>query len=229
MNYSPFFLALLLVATACYTEPEFDNTPQVSFEGVQFLDMPPGVVDTLAITISFQDGNGDIGLRGNEQSPPFHFFDHVFKPDGSYLKIGELDTLPPYNCNTYRTGTISNGVFTYSATGRDTVYIRPNRFYYNFFADLYRVRNGQEIPVDFDADLGICGFTLNGRLPISIYSENGKAISGTITRRIGTPVWLPFFGNDSLKIKLRIADRELNLSNVAESPVFTLRGVQVNP
>ncbi|EMR01612.1 hypothetical protein [Cesiribacter andamanensis] len=229
MKYSPFLLSLLLMASACYSEPEFPVEPEISFENVRFIDMPSGQPDTLLVTVSFQDGNGDLGLRGTEDTPPYHLYDYVFKPDGTYLKIGEFDTLPAYTCNKYRIGTITGGVFLLDQlNGRDTVYVKPNRFYYNYFADLYRIRNGQEILVDYAAESGSsCGESLNGRLPISMFSSNGSAISGTITRSFGSRGWLVSFANDSLKIKVRIADRDLNLSNVAESPVFTLRGVQV--
>jgi hypothetical protein len=38
--------------------------------------------------------------------------------------------------------------------------------------------------------------------------------------------FVPYFRNDTLKLRIRIIDRALNTSNVIETPEFTLEGIQ---
>lgn len=227
MRLYPIFLCLLAMA-ACYTEPEFPVQPEIEFQNVRFVDStdPRFPEDTLKVTISFRDGDGDLGII----PPGQHFYDSIF--NGMYIRYGQFDTLPPHNCSNYRTGYFDqNERFVASVLRQeitDTIYIRPNPLYYNFFLDVYRVVNGREQYFDFvESSYPRCGLTPNGRFRLNNINDN-KPLSGTITYNFTSQFLLPFFSDDSLKVKVRIADRSRNMSNLVESEVFTLRGIQTN-
>lgn len=74
-----FLFGLTLVLSACAPEPDFSDTPQIEFLGIDQTDrLPPqaGVVgasarDSIVITLGFTDGDGDLGItppapRGNK-------------------------------------------------------------------------------------------------------------------------------------------------------------------
>jgi hypothetical protein len=49
--------------TACFDPPEFPTTPEIDFEGIYFREARAvGERDTLMLTISFRDVNGDLGI-----------------------------------------------------------------------------------------------------------------------------------------------------------------------
>ncbi len=62
------FLALL--ATACFQAPNYADTPAISFESIRNAPASTGA-DSVFITISYQDGNGDMGLNSADTLSPF--------------------------------------------------------------------------------------------------------------------------------------------------------------
>jgi hypothetical protein len=51
--------------SACFNPPEYPATPQITFNKIKFIDTPDVgalVADTLALSIDFKDGDGDIGF-----------------------------------------------------------------------------------------------------------------------------------------------------------------------
>ena len=213
---------------SCYSEPEFPVEPIIEFRGVSFVDVPsvPGEIgaDTLKVTISYQDGDGDLGMLG----APVPLYDSVF--NGRYIRIGEFDTLPEHNCTNYRRGYFDEkGRFIQSSNAdrvTDTIYVRPNPFYYNFFLDIYVVNNGIEERFDFvEFNYPSCGESAYGRFSLDTPYKN-KPISGLITYKFPSNFILAFFTGEQLKLKVRIADRAGHMSNIAESPVFTLSEIR---
>lgn len=67
IQHSIFLLGLALTVTACFTEPNFSDTPEISFKQLSkyTLEAGKGVGqsrrDSVVVTIGFQDGNGDLG------------------------------------------------------------------------------------------------------------------------------------------------------------------------
>ena len=60
--------------TGCYEKDVFPDTPKITFEDLVFYD--GNLTDSLILTFSFEDGNGDIGIIENQDVlPPFHEFD----------------------------------------------------------------------------------------------------------------------------------------------------------
>lgn len=59
--------SVLLTVSACINEPNYSKTPAISFKSVQKILRPAGTGvgqgkrDSVVVTISFQDGDGDLG------------------------------------------------------------------------------------------------------------------------------------------------------------------------
>src|SRR6478735_5612912 len=57
----PCFLAISL--SSCFDPPEFKNTPDITYEKIQFKEVPgAGTNDSLILYLNFKDGDGDLGL-----------------------------------------------------------------------------------------------------------------------------------------------------------------------
>jgi hypothetical protein len=73
---------------SCLKAPEYSTTPSISFNNIQ-IKRAPSVkgsqpLDTIRITINYQDGDGDLGLTSAEQKvAPFTFRN----PDSTYNKF----------------------------------------------------------------------------------------------------------------------------------------------
>jgi hypothetical protein len=74
--------SLGLLATSlssCLKAPEYPDTPSISFNTIQDIRIPPKArggqpLDSIRMTINYQDGDGDLGLTENDRkSPPFDY------------------------------------------------------------------------------------------------------------------------------------------------------------
>jgi hypothetical protein len=61
---------LSLLATACFKEPNYADTPAIAFESIRNVPINNGS-DSVIITIAYQDGDGDMGLSSADTMPPF--------------------------------------------------------------------------------------------------------------------------------------------------------------
>lgn len=236
------FICILLGASACYQAPEFPEEPEISFNDIKFYDTQNQ--DSLVLTINFQDGNGDLGLRGNEFDQPYNPFFFVEDGQGGFLTISSNDTMPPYvapySCVNYKLGRINGNNFVTYLTSEynslfqnqapDTLYTRPNPFTDNFLVDFLVKREGTFVRFDWiTAPSSGCGESQNGRfMPLFDPEIPDKPLSGTLTYSMENYGFVPYFRNDTLKLRIQIMDRSLNRSNVIETPEFTLDGIQVN-
>src|SRR5690349_12199871 len=72
-----------LCASSCFDPPEFPIEPEIDEASVYFLDNPdPSENDTLMLSITFKDGDGDLGLEVNQTNPPFHPNNYFLAKDG---------------------------------------------------------------------------------------------------------------------------------------------------
>ncbi len=164
---------ILLAVSSCYRAPEFPVEPRISFNSLRFYDVPAlGQQDSLVLTINFEDGDGDLGVEGNENLPPYHSFSFVTNDNRLVLTPGTAtllgpssnDTMPPYNCVDYRLGRVESSTrnfYSYCTSeyrtyfpspeeGRldrcgmvpDTFYVKPNIFAYNFLVK-FMVKRGE--------------------------------------------------------------------------------------
>ncbi len=235
-------ICILLGATACYQAPEFPAEPEISFNDLKFYDTQ--AQDSLVLTINFQDGDGDLGLSGNEVDQPFNPYFFVEDGQGGLLSLGSNDTMPPfvppYSCVNYKLGKISGNSFVRFQTTEyntlfpdqspDTLYTRPNPFTDNFLVEYLVKRDGAFEPFNWiTAPSSGCGESQNGRfMPLFDPEIPDKPLSGSITYSMENYGFVPYFRNDTLKLRIQIIDRSLNRSNVIETPEFTLAEIQAN-
>ena len=149
---------------ACSPPPKLPATPRIEFIKAEFWDMGLQNPDSLNVTISFEDGDSNLGLDQGEAYIPrssnqvYLFransmldFERIFfiDNDGELLKLNSkwnkpvpYDSLPdfvhPYNCTNYTTDTT---LFYFSATDgsrvevKDTLYFQPSVDNFNYFID----------------------------------------------------------------------------------------------
>ncbi|RSK29524.1 hypothetical protein [Hymenobacter metallilatus] len=82
---------LLLAATglavgSCISPPEYPDTPEIEFKRItqERITDATGTYDKVVIIVAYKDGDGDLGLRSTDTSPPFNVTkpDNTLNPDG---------------------------------------------------------------------------------------------------------------------------------------------------
>ncbi len=86
-------------------------------------------------------------------------------------------------------------------------------YYYNLFIEYLEKRNGTYVKVDLNP-------TLNARIPYLTPDDPNKAIRGLITDTLPLNP-MPVY--DTVKIRFRICDRALHLSNLDSTPPIILK------
>ncbi len=129
-------IIILLSLLACSPPPKLPATPLIVFEKAEFWDMGLQNPDSLIITISFEDGDSDLGLNQGDyfilRDPnKVYLYNAIsafeikrdigrvffFDNDGEFLRLNSkwkkpfpYDTLPdfvhPYNCTNYTTDSL---------------------------------------------------------------------------------------------------------------------------
>lgn len=226
------FAIILTGVSACFNPPEFPTEPKIEFVSINYKEYGTGFdaeYDSLILTISFKDGNGDLGLDGSEDLAPYNNkFYYVF-PDGKYFTyatkrtVPGYDTLPdfvkPYNC-------INWEVFRENNIVKDTLYFQLNPDYNNIIVE-FLVKNSDGTFTEFEwreaYNYPNCGGTFDGRFPILFKEKPGAPLEGTIRYGMGSLGFKAFFSIKTLKLRIQIKDRALNKSNIIETPEFTLQ------
>jgi len=244
-------MALIVLITVsvfgCNRPPELPVEPQIGFECVTFKEVANGQ-DSLIVKINFQDGDGDIGLRGDESGRPYNDVFYFFDNRDSLITyrtrstVPGYDTLPAYEFPYYCTNWIinptiqvtdvirgPNGVdfrVTSDQVIEDTVYVQRNEDHFNMDIQYFVQRNGVFEEFDWVTSFEPqCGESFNGRFPV-LSDLNDRPLEGTLRYGMTSSGFLFLFRNDTLKLRVRIKDRALNPSNVIETPPFTLLGVK---
>jgi hypothetical protein len=96
-------VAAFSLLTACMKKEVYPDIPQIAYQGFTLEFDSSQYARRGFLTISFKDGNGDIGLRPNQKEPPFdtgsifyynYIIDYYEKQNGTFVKI---DLEPSYN------------------------------------------------------------------------------------------------------------------------------------
>ena len=200
----------------CFPPPELPDEPKISLSNISFVPLADGFNDSIKVTVRFEDGNGDLGLTGNEDDHPYNRFYYFDDGNGGRLNINSNDTMPPYTCETYKLDTFRvDGVLQ-----GDTNYIRYNDRHWNFLMDMYVKENGEFEFYNFTTDPN-CPPGFVGRFPILNTSGKERALEGEILYEVVAGLRLPF-RKDTVKFKVAIYDRTGNLSNTVESGEFKI-------
>ncbi len=104
--------------TSCLSEPSYSTTPSISFNSIsrqRYTTANGAIVDSVFITINFQDGDGDLGLSSTEATvAPY--------------------TPTYYGANFYMTPFVKNATGTYTALrfARPELFLTVNSYYDRF-------------------------------------------------------------------------------------------------
>jgi hypothetical protein len=211
--------------SACLTPPTFPDTPSVGYQSVTFQKGEGNLdADTLALTLTFQDGNGDLGLNKDlDTGQPYNDLFFYLKPDGTILRLADrntapYDTLPPFEFPYYCTN--------YVIEESDTFYVEQNAFHYNIYVKFFVKKNGVYTEFDWVTEFDpICGESFNGRYPLLGNPNRDKPLEGKLKYKMASAGFELLFREDTLKLETYIYDRALNKSNTVETPDFVLKNI----
>ena len=226
------FAIILTGVSACFNPPEFSTEPKIEFESIVYKEAGTGLdsnADSLILTLSFKDGDGDLGLDGSEDTPPYNNKFYFVFPDGKFITyatkrtVAGYDTLPdfvkPYNC-------INWEVYKENNIVKDTLYFQLNPNYNNITVE-FLVKNSDGTFTEFEwreaFNYPNCGISFDGRFPILYKEKPGAPLEGTIRYGMGSIGFKILFSIKTLKLRIQIKDRALNKSNIIETPEFTLQ------
>ena len=231
-------LVLLSMVVSCQTTVDFPNSPQIEFQDVLFKEIGDALTpDSLIFIITFEDGDGDLGLDDRFTAPPFHSGEFVPDKNGNPVTIKYLDSAEyveqyqlqphvlPYRCTNWIEFPNINGTII-----EDTLWFVPNPNRNNMDLEFFVKDNpGDEFePFDWVTDIPQpCGFPLNLRFPVLQDSGDNTPLEGTIRYGFINLGLLPLFENKIMRVDIRIRDRSLNVSNTVTTGEFNLRDIQV--
>lgn len=164
-----FLISQFILLSSCLKVETYPDEPVISYKSFEIFG------DSAIITISFTDGNGDIGLSKG-------------------------DTLGDFAPNSY--------------------------FYFNAYLEYYELMNG--VWVKGTADPGGNNFptadtiVFKNRLPNITPIGQNKALKGDIRLTLEPNFYNPISNfNDSVKYRITLIDRALNISNTIETEIIT--------
>lgn len=197
-----FFLGLISVCLflyACETPPDYPSVPSIEFQSVQYFDNNGAQSDTILIKITFRDGDGDLGLTGQDTTPPFNFLQLGARTNVSGDTLEILTNLNHYNffCDFYikRQGVFER-MLDFNLDDGIPYQVPVNPFYFRFPLLNPDMKKGP----------------LEGTIQIALANSFFQRFDG-----FGT-----FLPTDTLKLRIYIKDRTLNNSNTIESTEFTV-------
>ena len=240
-------LIIALILPSCSDDNNVSTIPSISFETLEFKKSDNNFnQDSLILNINFIDGDGDLGLSNDENNYPYHPFNaiidqefnwvtlgsnsvspplYVYEPDGSYYLYSNEDNRPSFNCENYIIDTVN------STSKLDTFYIQKNENNKNIFVEFYKKENDDFILIDwkriFDQEYG-CGIDFDSRFPPLNVSNSSQLLTGKLRYAMVSYGFEMILKNDLFKLKVYIKDRDLNMSNIIETPEVTLEEILVN-
>lgn len=225
VQYVGLAIMLMFITWGCRDLPTYPNTPSIEYDQVYF--KKGELTDSLFVSVSFKDGDGDLGLNpDSDTDKPYNAINYTHKTNGERLTYADrntppYDTIPPYEFPYYCT--------TYSVEEADTFYISQNPNHFNIFVDFYVKKNGQWNLYDWiTANPPQCGETYNGRFPILNRSGQTRPLEGSLKYGITGAGFEVIFKRDTLKLEITIQDRALNKSNTVETSEFVLKDITIN-
>lgn len=87
------FCVVVLACGSCFDPPEFPIEPQIDLKGIYF-GVDPVKTDSIVLSITFKDGDGDLGLRGDQIGFPYHPRNYFLKNNGQLVRV---PTQSPYS------------------------------------------------------------------------------------------------------------------------------------
>ena len=194
-----FFCTVLLIAIGgCLPEPRFGLTPEISNLEVNLLPFDTlKFTDSIRVTFDYRDGDGNIGLN---------------TPDtlGAYLRYASADsaTLNPFYSNLFVRFYAQNDAGKWDSIPADYNRVNPAKpimVSRPYEARIQHLLKGEDEPIEGDVTYG---------LPGSFYLARFGGIVN--------PGYPSLKKGSKWYVKVQIADRKLNLSNVLYSSIQTV-------
>jgi len=218
-KWTTMFLIAGFLTSACFEKPTFPVIPSISLNELYFTSTSNDLLDSLITIVNFEDGDGDLGLDSWETDFPYQRFTLLF--DGDTIKIGDSDTLPPYNCLDYEIFEIDTNPEDTISPRIDTVYVQRNPDHFNYFLDFFINDNGTWRLYDPAIERN-CAPRYHGRFFRLNTLRDERPLEGELKYALVSGFRL-LFRNDSIKIRVRIQDRPLNKSNYVETAPFMIQ------
>lgn len=238
-------VAVFVTVYSCNRPPDLPDTPSISFENIEFEIKNEGdplfEENVLRLSFNVEDGNGDLGLDGNETDSRYDPY-RLILDNGEFVEFGQRPGDPPFTCLDYVIEDRENLDLNDDGDFLDTLLIDFNENQFNIEVDFFVKRNGTFEEVDIRAqprgssnETTLCGVSFDGRFPClsseddpcDFIQSNDRPIEGVITYEMNSGIFLPIFRTDTMKLEFKIRDRALNESNLAETTEFTLQSVRI--
>jgi len=226
-------IGILVFLTGCPTPPEFPDEPTIEFEDIQFRQeteqSPSGQPlnqDVISVTINFEDGDGDLGLRSSEIEPPYQNFDIPVDENGDLIFFGDSPDLPPYNFYDYL---IVSDSLTINGTvlSNDTLYVRFNERHFNIYISFFYKRPGDSDYRQFDWEREPRFYqSFHGRFPILNTESYERPLNGSLTYEMRSAGFRSIFRDYPMYLQVYILDRAGNKSNTITTDPIRLIGSQ---
>jgi len=270
------FGILTPVVFSCFNPPEFGTVPEIDFNSIYFREAKGvGERDSLVLSISFRDGNGDLGLASSQIDEPYHDVNYYLANNGAISPVGKIteytdlsqfvhipsgasgklatvrtandpaysSVLPKYtdaysSCTDYSYTSVyvdanDKDIFddtynidtVYKINGVPRIYVLLDTFYYQRNPDYanidveFWVRESGTYEL-FDWEKEFCTISFNQRFPV--LTEKTGPLEGDLQYAMVTSGLKSIFSIKTMKLRIKIRDRSLNVSNVIETPEFTL-------
>lgn len=227
--YSIFILSISLLLTACPTPPEFNMVPYIEYENVEFSQRSDttgsGQIltnDVISLTISFEDGDGDLGFRSNEFNDPYDFYDLILDSQGNLIFFGSSPDLPPFNFYDYFV-TPDSIIINNTIVDNDTILIDFNERYFNIYVSFFYDRPSSEGFEEFEWGREEGFYTpYHSRFPILNTEDYDRPLNGSLTYDMVGNGFRSIFRDYPMYLEVYILDRAGNISNTVKTETFRL-------
>ncbi len=226
-------VVLMVMVGACLKQPEYSNTPQITFNELYF--KKGNLFDTLAVVFDFKDGDGDLGTLTTDStntdltSPWYYLYDiSTFQiyytgtyqlqsglPSGykwvdyaskSIPQLSSQISFPALGCHDWETINDSGGIVI------DTLYITQNDKAFNIIMKMF-IKDNSGSYSEYNPDDDATNFPFPKKCATNLFKGTFKNISsdpgrnspmeGTFTYRFPSPAWASLFGNGKV-LKLQL-------------------------
>jgi len=229
---STIIIGFMTILTACPTPPEFEDAPSIEYEDIGFSQTSdtsasgqPLNQDVISVTITFEDGDGDLGLRNSEIEPPYHLFDIPLSQENELIYFGSSPDLPPFNFYDYYIASDSI-IINNTLLVNDTILVRFNERHFNIYVDFYYQPPGSNDFVQFEWE-SEPGFyqSFHGRFPILNTENYNRPLNGSLTYEMKSVGFQAIFRDYPMYLEVYILDRAGNKSNTIQTDPIRL----INP
>lgn len=221
---------------ACEETVELPAEPAISFKSFEFIESDKKL-ESVRLTFDLQDGDGDMGLKPEQNFVPFHEFDLILDADNQLVKQSNQVNTPFYRLQ-------PNGERFFFSEGRDrpiynafdyllmdsaadgtvlsdTVMIHRNPFHYNIYLSLLK-KGKYGFSAVGESPVGHGRLPIYGRFDVDLPPKNQGPLVSEVSYDVVKAHFNQLKPSDTLKIQFYIFDRKLNQSNLEVTPEFIL-------